>query len=153
LGVISFAAVAISQNLGQPLILAGQLDSLQLTLLTIGAVTLLLGVFLPPVIFASSRGSLHPLQPHKIQNPNDGRRLAIQQRVQISTIIGCALFEGGAFANLVGYMQTRELSHLVLAAVLLLGILARFPTAASYERRIDSELRRLVDEDAFKQAP
>jgi len=153
LGVISFAAVTIAHNIGKPQVLAGRLDPLQLSLLALGLVTLLLGVFLPAIIFASSRNSPPQIPPQLIQNREHGRVLAIQQRIQISTIIGCALFEGGAFANLVGYMQTGELLHLGLVAVLLVGILAQFPTTASYQQRIENELRRLAEDNAFKRAP
>ena len=64
-------------------------------------------------------------------------------------IIGCAIFEGAAFANTLAYMQTREVVHLALAGVLLVGILAHFPTAGSYERRIEEELRRMNEEESF----
>ncbi|MBW8885570.1 MAG: hypothetical protein JF612_12535, partial [Planctomycetia bacterium] len=67
-----------------------------------------------------------------------------------SAIIGCAIFEGAAFANTFAYMQTREIAHLALAGVLVVGILAHFPTAGSYERRIEDELRRMGEEETFR---
>src|SRR5262245_3646102 len=73
LGVISFAAVTIAQNIGKPQILAGRLEPLQLGLLAVGLVTLLLGVFIPPVVFASSRNSPPQIPPHLIHNPEHGR--------------------------------------------------------------------------------
>jgi hypothetical protein len=75
-------------------------------------------------------------------SPEAQRVLAIQGRIQTATIVGCALFEGGAFANLVWYMNTGELLHLAMAGLLLLGILARFPLPGACERRIADELRR-----------
>jgi hypothetical protein len=77
------------------------------------------------------------------------RIATIQQRIQTSAIIGCAIFEGAAFANVFAYMQSREIVHLAMAAVLLIGILANLPTAGSYERRIEDELRRMNEEEAF----
>ena len=153
LGVGVFAAFAISQNIGKPHVLAGKLEPLNVVLLGMGLVVLPLGIFLPAVIFASSRHQPLRMPPHLIKDPLHGQVLGIMQRIQISTIVGCALFEGGAFANLVGYMQTRELMHLVLAGVCVLGILSRFPTTAAYEQRILDELRRLDEEEALKKTP
>ena len=152
LGVVSFAAFAVAQSMGKPQVLAGKFDSLNLILLGVGITSLALGIILPAVIFASGRGS-SPAGPATLaKTPEAARLLSIQQRIQTSTIIACALFEGGAFANVFGYMQTREMLHLILAGVLILGILARFPTAGAYQRRIDDELRRMQEDDAFKSA-
>ena len=57
LGVIAFAAVAIGQNMNKPHVLAGPLDTQGMVLLGIGLAALPLGIVLPIVIFASSRGS------------------------------------------------------------------------------------------------
>ena len=61
--------------------------------------------------------------------------------------VGCAVLEAGAFANAVGNMQTRESLHLVLAGLLVLGILARFPTTGGYQQQIDDELRRIQERE------
>jgi len=152
MGVGTFAAVAVAQNIGKPQVLAGKLDSLNLTLLGVGLIALPLGIVLPRLVFAASRRA-PPLNPPPGFSPEQSRIFSIQQRIQTSAIIGCALFEGGAFANIFGYMQTRELLHLVMAGALVLGILANFPTAASYEQRIEDERRRLEEEAAFPRAP
>ena len=79
--------------------------------------------------------------------------LSIQQRIQTSTIIACALFEGGRVRQclwLHGYRAS--CLHLILAGVLVLGILSRFPLAGAYQRTIDDELRRMQEGDAFKSA-
>jgi hypothetical protein len=109
-----------------------------------------MGAVLPAVIFAAGRGSPQSAPSALAKTPEAARLLSIQQRIQTSTIIACALFEGGAFANIFGYSMTRELLHLILAGVLILGILSRFPMAGSYQRRIDDELRRMQEQDAFK---
>jgi len=153
LGVISFAVVTIVINLGRPQALAGKLQPVSLALLGIGLLMLPLGIFLPRIIFAAGRNSPPTGAIPGDLSPEQLRMFAVQQRIQNSTIIGCALFEGGAFANLVGYLQTGEQLHLVMAAVLLIGILAHLPTFASYEQRIEDELRRLKEEEAFRHAP
>ena len=150
LGVVSYAGFVVAQNVGKPHVLVGKLDSLNLVLLGLGISALVLGIILPIVIFASGRASsqVGPSAPAKTSE--QARLLSIQQRIQTSTIIACALFEGGAFANIFGYMQTRELLHLILGGVLLLGILSRFPMTGAYQRQIDDELRRMQEQDAFK---
>jgi len=74
----------------------------------------------------------------------------IQNRIQTSSIIGCAIYEGGAFAAIVEYMRSRELAHLAVAAVLLIGILASFPSAGAYRRRIEDELRRMMEQEQVR---
>jgi hypothetical protein len=153
LGVISFAVVTIVLNLDKPQALAGKLQPLNLVLLGMGLVVFPLGMLLPKIIFAAGRNSPPTGMAAGNLTPEELRVFAVQQRIQVSTIIGCALFEGGAFANLVGYLQTGEQLHLAVAAVLLIGILAYLPTSASYEQRIEDELRRQKEEEAFKHAP
>ena len=57
---------------------------------------------------------------------------------------------GGAFANLVAYTTRPELLNLLMAGILLLGILARFPQPGAFERRIEDELRRQNEEASLK---
>jgi len=142
MGVTSFAAFTISQNIHKPHTIAGKFNTQSLLFVAMGLGALVLGIVLPRVIFAASRGAPPMNVPSGLSS--DQLRLAtIQQRIQISTIIACAIFEGAAFANILGYMQTREIVHLAIAGVMLVGILAHFPTAGSYERRIEDELRRV----------
>jgi hypothetical protein len=159
LGVAVFAIVAVIQNIHKPLVVAGRLQPFNIVLLGMGLAAIPLGLVLPAMIASSNRGTPNKDAPNRgaspalaapAKTPNEARRMAIQQRIQTSTIIVCAIFEGGAFANLVGYLQTGELLHLIVAGVLLLGILSRFPTAGAYERQIEDELRRMQDEEAFK---
>ena len=148
MGVTTFAGVAISQNLNKPHTIAGKFDTQELIFLAMGIIALPLGMILPRVIFASTRSVPTMNMPPGI-TPEQMRVVGIQQRIQTTAIIGCAIFEGAAFANTLAYMQTREVVHLALAGVLLVGILAHFPTAGSYERRIEEELRRMNEEESF----
>jgi hypothetical protein len=159
LGPVVFAGVAIGQNAGKPHALAGQLNSLNISLLGLGLITLVLGALVPRIVFAAGRNAKPTYSPIglsreqvEIVTPELVRIDGILQRIQTATIVGCALFEGGAFANVVGYMQTRELLHLILAGVLILGVLSCFPTAFSFQRRVEDELRQMKDADAFKES-
>jgi hypothetical protein len=78
--------------------------------------------------------------------PEQARVIGIQQRIQTTAIIGCAIFEGAAFANTFAYMQSRDLTFLAMTGVLVVGILSHFPTVGSYQRRIENELRRMDEE-------
>lgn len=166
LGVTAFAIVAAIQNIHKPLVIAGRLQPLNIMLLGMGLAAVPLGLVLPATIASSNRGAPNRNAPQQAppqlgappahaapaKIPHESSRLAIQQRIQVSTIIACAIFEGGAFANLVGYLQTGELLHLIVAGVLLLGILSRFPLTGAYERQIEDELRRMREEEALKPA-
>src|SRR5262245_40741758 len=160
LGPVIFAGVAISQNVGKPHTLAGPLEPMSVFLLGKGLVMLVLGVAVPRIVFAAGRNAKSRYSPAGLTReqvefvtPELVRIDGILQRVQSSTIVGGALFEAGAFANVFGYMQTRELLHLVVAGVLVLGVLSCFPTAGSYQRTIEDELRRMKDADAFQKSP
>jgi hypothetical protein len=149
-GVIAFAIFAIVQNLGKPHTLAGKLDQLSVMLLGFGLITLVLGVVVPPIVFATSRGTAVQTMQTACNEPELARVLWVLLRMQNATIIGCALFEGGAFANVFGYMQSNELLHLILAGVLVLGILVRFPLQGLTEQRLELELRRLKEEEGLR---
>ena len=148
LGVLAFAGYAIYANLGKPVVLAGKLEPLNFVLLAVGVATLILGFVLPPIIFRAAAGNPPPGLSASL-DPAIAPLLAIQARIQTATIVGCALFEGGAFANVFGYMQSGESLHLILAGVLLLAMLAHFPLSGTSEQRILDELRRDKEQAAL----
>lgn len=148
LGVLAFAGYAIYANLGKPLVLAGKLEPFNFVLLALGVATLILGFVFPPIIYRAAAGNPPPGLPASL-DPAIAPLLAVQSRLQTATIVGCALFEGGAFANVLGYMQSGELLHLILAGILLLAILARFPLSGTSEQRILDELRRDKEQAAL----
>ena len=152
MGVIAFGVYAVVQHVGKPLVLAGELEPLNYVLLLFGLIALVGGFVAPAIVLrsaAASPGNAPPLQHPAASDPAAAKVLAIQARIQTATIIGCAIFEGGAFANLFGYLQTAEALHLVLAIVLLLGILSKFPLG-SPEERIERMQRRAAEADQFK---
>ena len=148
LGVVGFGVYAVAQNAGKPHTL-GNLDSLGVVMLVLGVVDGLLGVVVPRVMLQILR-SMKPNAQQAAQwaalPPQVARVLAIQNRIQTVTIVGCALFEGAAFANLYAYLVKPELLHLLMAGLMLLGILAQFPLPGACERRIEDELRREKEE-------
>ena len=148
MGVTTFAGFAVSQNINKPHTIGGKFDTQGLIFLGMGLAALPLGMILPWVIVAAGRRA--PAMNMPGVAPEQARIFGIQQRIQTSAIIGCAIFEGAAFANTFAYMQTQEVVHLALVSVLVVGILAHFPTAGSYQRRIDDELRRMDEEQLLR---
>jgi hypothetical protein len=148
LGVVAFAGYTIYHNLGKPIVLAGKFDSLNVLMLVFGATALATGLVIPPIIFRSAARTPSVGNPAALE-PGVAPILTVQARIQTATIVGCALFEGGAFGNLVAYMQNAELLNLILAGVLLLAILARFPLPGACEQRILDELRRAKEQAAL----
>jgi len=150
MGVTTFAGFAVSQNFNKPHTIAGKFDTPGMIFLAMGLIALPLGMILPQIIFAASRSAPAMMNWPPGTSPEQARILGIQQRIQTSAIIGCAIFEGAAFANTFAYMQSREIVFLALAGVLLVGILAHFPTAGSYQRRVEDELRRMHEEQMLR---
>lgn len=69
----------------------------------------------------------------------------INQAFLTTTIVGSAILEGGALGNLVAYLAEGQLYSLVLAGVLLLGILAGFPTRNTYDNWLARQRQRASD--------
>jgi hypothetical protein len=151
-GVVAFGVYAIIHNWGQPQTFAGKLDLPGIVMIVVGLLLGLQGIILPSILFRFIKPNPAMASQFAVHGPDMSRVLAVQNRIQTATIIGCALFEGGAFANLFWYMTTAELLHLVVAGLLLLGILARFPLPGACERRIEDELRREREEASIKRS-
>ncbi len=62
------------------------------------------------------------------------------------TIVGCALLEGACFVALFAFMMDGHLIGPVVAALLLLGVLAHFPTPGRVSDWVTDQLRLLEEE-------
>jgi hypothetical protein len=150
IGVVVFALYAIFANLGKPLGFGTTRDTLGLSMLGFGALQAALGLVFPPVIFRNMAAQPERLAPFAKHGPETVKILSVQQRITTATILGCAMFEGGAFANLVAFLLGNDLANLAAASVLLLGILAHFPVPGRCERKIAVELRRMKEDEALR---
>lgn len=150
MGVLAFAGVAVYINLGKPQVFAGKLEPMNLMMLAVGGLMLVLGSVLP--IFIFRKAAPHPalLAQLAAHPPEVQRVLLVQARLQMATILGTAMFEAGAFANLAAYFITPELLNLLAAGVLLLGILSRFPLLGPTIDRIERELQRMKEEEGLR---
>ena len=70
--------------------------------------------------------------------------------IQTATIVGCALFEGAAFANLTAYFTDAELVHLAVSGLALFCILVHFPITSRIEQQIEDQMQARRDEQQFK---
>ena len=150
IGVVVFAGYTVFANLDKPLGLGTNLDTLGCAMLGFGALQGVLGLVLPPVIFRNRRAQPQALAPFAEHGPETLKILGVQQQIVTSTIVGCAMFEGGAFANLVAFLLQQDLANLAAVGVLLAGILAHFPLPGRCERIIVAELRRIKEEEALQ---
>ena len=68
---------------------------------------------------------------------------------QVKTIIGAALIEGPAFLALLAYMIEGSQLSLAVAGVMLLGVMAHFPTASRVETWIEGQLQMIKEQRQF----
>lgn len=148
-GVLSFG--------GYVLFAGGNEQPAQSNTLTTAAIcfSVLGGVFalaVPALIAASQHkkiadGTWKPTNRQSPAPPDDvGKLLATYQ---LKIIIRAAFFEGPSFLALLAYMTEGHLVNLGLAAVMLIGLLAQFPTVGRAERWLEVQLERIEERRQF----
>jgi hypothetical protein len=153
-GVILFAVITLLQRRAdQPWGIGQNLDTFGVVMLALGAMSLAMGIVLPAIMFRAIPAPPQVEQQYASLSPEVRRVMQVQARIQVSTIIGAALFEGGAFGNLVAFMIRGEVLNLLAAVVLLLAILSLFPWPGRCEQRIAAEFRRQAEEQSFRRRP
>jgi hypothetical protein len=75
----------------------------------------------------------------------DSEQAKLLMLLHTTTIIGAALLEAAAFANLTGFMLEGQVYSLVLAALMLLGILLAIPTRNRVDAWLDVQSRRVQE--------
>ena len=147
-GLFIFGLLAFYQNQGKAVHWGTEINPL---LLGLGLLNLVLGLVIPRLIQPSRPVQVIPLP--EPAAPSDEERLlsrcvAILSQIQTRTIIACALFEGGAFANIYWYYTHQELAHLAIAGVLFSAILLHFPRKSAIFQEIETRIRQ-EDEDSL----
>ena len=145
LGVVFFCVIAVMRNAGKPQTFGKKVNYLFLAATT----PMFIAGFVVPRLLPKKGGSQRP---GSAQNePEDvGAVRAAFVPIQTATIIGCALFEGAAFSNLVAYLQEAELVHLAVSGLALFCIFAHFPVASRIEQQIEQQWQARRDEQQFK---
>lgn len=75
----------------------------------------------------------------------DSEQAKLLMLLQTTTIVGAALLEGAAFANLTAFMLEGQVYSLVLAALMLVGILLAIPTRNRVEDWLVVQARRVQE--------
>ena len=142
LGIINFLLVVVfvirpqgqGAPVGQPL----------LTYLAVGGAALaVIASFIVPVVLAGSMRKTTPdssVDSKTAGAIEDSNILPLVQMYQTLLIIKCAILEGAAFFCLISHMIERQTITLVTTGVLLLVLLAQFPTRSRVEAWIESDL-------------
>lgn len=149
MGVVTFAVVVVFFVSGGP---AAKGNLLTLLAIVFAGAALVLGFVIPQFVTAANRRKIAagtwPSSPNQGPVPDsDTGKLALTYPAKM--IVAAALFEGGCFFALTVYMIERQPLSLVAAAVLLLCLLAHFPTLGRVEAWIEEQLRRVEDERRF----
>ncbi len=148
-GVLIFAGVVYFMNMGgQPL--QGQ-PMISMVMAALGGTLIVARFFVPGLMVQSScrsiaDGTWKPAksnQPGYVPPSNDRERLLAVYLTK--TIIGAALLEGGAFANLVAYLLEGQWYSLVFGIALALAIAAGMPTQTGVESWVDRQLRQIEE--------
>lgn len=109
-------------------------------MLGLAAVCAVASIIVPRLVGQTHRSGTPKLQPAMQSlltgDPDHDRAVYEAQGLQLTTIIGCALLEAAAFANLVALMQGNDDIHSVVVVIMLAGIAMRFPTRGRYLRKI-----------------
>ena len=75
----------------------------------------------------------------------DSEQAKLLMLLHTTTIVGAALLEGAAFANLTAFMLEGQVYSLVFAALMLLGIVLAIPTRNRVDAWLDAQTRRVQE--------
>jgi hypothetical protein len=132
--VIAFRPPAPQNPIGQSL----------LTYMAVGGAVLavMASIFIPFLLAGPMRKSSldAPAGLRAIGSKDEANIGPLAQMYQTLLIIKCVLIEGAAFFSLVAYIIEGQTTALATAGVLLLVLLAHFPTRSRMEAWIESEL-------------
>ena len=148
-GVLTFAVLVLVVFKGEP----QANNTLTTVAVAFGVVDLVLSFLVPSLVAANARRRIADgtWQASQNQGPlpdTDAGKLAMVYQTKM--IIGAALLEGGCFLALYAYMSEGHWPGLTVAALLLICLLAHFPTSDRMETWIDEQLRRNREEQMFR---
>lgn len=132
MGVISFAAVALSQNNFQVAIV---LTATTISGIAGAGIAVVMSFLIPAVI-----SSLGAPQSGNAENADSETVQKTATAFQVQLIIGCALLEGACFFNIVLYQVSNSIFSLVAMSVCLALLLTRIPTKRKIQAWIAKRL-------------
>ncbi len=145
MGIGSFGVFVVMQGLSVE-DNESQFATLLAGVVTLGAI--LASLILPRLAVLSSRrqiaaGTWNRPSLNPAPSSDEDKLLAV---FQTKTIVGAALYEGGAFMALIAFMTEAHPLALACAGVSFLGVLSHFPSADRIENFIDAQKRLLNEE-------
>jgi len=149
MGVVMFGGIVMfAIRRGEP----PEGNILSMLAVIVGGANLVLCLVVPSFIAAANRRKIaaglwaSSDRQSKVPPTDFGKLVVVYQ---MKMIIGAALLEGACFLALIAYMRERQVSSLLVAAVLLAALLAHFPTRGRVEGWIEDQLRRVEEERQF----
>lgn len=144
LGVFIFLGIVLAMRLQQDGPLLSWENPQPVSLAGLGA-ALMVGVAAVVVPRVAQQASLKRVPDGPPTDRRKGLAAAYLQRI----ILGAAMLEGGALFNLVAYMLERFGPSVLAAILLLIGILAHFPSQGRFDRWCDAVERDRRDAAAL----
>ena len=139
MGVICFAVIALFMRLGRGL--AGpSAAKVVVAYLAAGMATVSVAarLFIPPQIVRSGIQELL-----KTRRVDDVTRFDLYPIYQTQMIVACALLEGAAIFNLIGFLVEGQIWTLAIVTALLAVMASAFPTLERVDSWADEQLRQL----------
>jgi hypothetical protein len=112
--------------------------------LAFGGVALMAQLAIVPMIRKQTRQKLA-----QEAESSDGGLAQLLVTLQSSTIVGAAISEGACFFNLIAYLLEGVPYSLLMAGILVLTILTRFPTVNGVIDWLEREMRLVREEREF----
>ena len=137
-GAIIFGVVVLFLNNA---VIDGEPDILTWIALGAGGLMIVNHLVLPSLIVKAQLGNLSAEDFRGASDEDKFRYVGSAYRTQ--QIVACALLEGGAFFNLVAYMIDKSVYSVAAAAVLVVLILVRMPTATRIEFWVQDRTREI----------
>lgn len=124
MGVAIFGTVALMMRLGQAA--PEELGPIPIVMVGVGVMGLMASIVMPGIIATA-----------QIRNLKDAGKILHTNRLveifQLRMLVRLGLLEGGAFANLIGYMVEGNPVSLYVAGALVLIMVTQFPTPGRIE--------------------
>jgi hypothetical protein len=142
LGIVNFLLVVVFAIKPQPL--QNPAGQPLLTYMAVGGAVLAVvaSIFVPMIIAGAMRKTVldSSADTQSSRSKEAANAGPLVQMYQTLLIIRCAFIEGAAFFSLVAYMIEGQTAALATAGVLLLILLAHFPTRSRVENWIESKI-------------
>jgi hypothetical protein len=151
-GVLSFGGFVLATGSGA--------EKAEPEILTLGSIVLAvvggaMSFVLPALVVSRNRRSIASgtwpaasgNQPRQAVPDTDAGKLLAVYQTQL--IIGAALLEGPAFVGLLAYMLEGHWAGLLVGAVCLLALMAKFPTRHGVQGWLDQQMQQIKEQRQF----